>query len=479
MGEINALEVQASPRQSDDGYRPFSPFHGWAAIRLDGERWNRKRKAIEEFVGVDASMLARAQEVAKRAAAVETGVIEDLYVVERGVTITFATQAAMWEAPHQDLVAARSYIEAQMSAYDFVLDFATKRVPFAESWIRDLHATVCRAQETYKARTEQGEVHRPLPLGAYKTQTNHVLLADGTVHSYAPVEQTAPEMQRLLSEMATTEFLEAHPAVQASYVHHAITSIHPFTDGNGRVARALASVFVYRAASVPLLIFSESRNAYFDALGAADRGDFEPLVRFVLRAGELALDLVRQSLSTATLPSPVEAARLARGVNVTRGGLTFVEIDQAGGNLLKEVLAQLQALFVELSTGGDGVTYNSGLGAAQQGVPNIPEGYRDIGQGAVDRNLISVVLRLPPPGEATVAWTIRYLLPIDGRAEDEILLSCPELSATIGLTIESVWPSFTIGAQLLVRMWLEGISSQHLMRLQAHGEAQRRARGFI
>jgi Fic family protein len=39
---------------------------------------------------------------------------------------------------------------------------------------------------------------------------------------------------------------EAHPAVAAAWIHVAVAAIHPFSDGNGRTARILASLAMYR-----------------------------------------------------------------------------------------------------------------------------------------------------------------------------------------------------------------------------------------
>lgn len=69
--------------------------------------------------------------------------------------------------------------------------------------------------------------------------------------------------------------------VQAAYAHHAFVRIHPFADGNGRIARALASIFLYRSPGVPLVIYHDQRADYLDALEAADDGDFKQLVRFL------------------------------------------------------------------------------------------------------------------------------------------------------------------------------------------------------
>jgi Fic family protein len=39
---------------------------------------------------------------------------------------------------------------------------------------------------------------------------------------------------------------ESHPAVKAAWIHVGTAAIHPFRDGNGRVARVLASLAMYR-----------------------------------------------------------------------------------------------------------------------------------------------------------------------------------------------------------------------------------------
>src|SRR5262249_36629155 len=152
-------------------------------------------------------------------------------------------EAAYWEAALQTKgFKAAALIDSQLHAYDFVLDFATTRVPIAEAWLRTLHSEICSAQDTYEVWTAAGPQEQALPKGQYKAVPNHVLLSDGEVHSYAPVDMTGPEMQRFCDELRSAEFEQAHPVQQASYAHYALTAIHPFSDGNGRVARALASV---------------------------------------------------------------------------------------------------------------------------------------------------------------------------------------------------------------------------------------------
>lgn len=69
------------------------------------------------------------------------------------------------------------------------------------------------------------------------------------------------------------------PEVEAAWLHHRFVQIHPFQDGNGRVARALATLVMIRAGWFPLVVTDAGRPDYIDAMELADAGDLRPLVR--------------------------------------------------------------------------------------------------------------------------------------------------------------------------------------------------------
>jgi len=60
--------------------------------------------------------------------------------------------------------------------------------------------------------------------------------------------------------------------------HHAFTQIHPFQDGNGRVARLLASFVLIKDNLFPFSLDREEKNIYIDALEGADKGNYQNLV---------------------------------------------------------------------------------------------------------------------------------------------------------------------------------------------------------
>jgi hypothetical protein len=326
-------------RQADSLYQSFPDFSAWPGpTENDLQLWDRFASHLEEIrKKATPEALRNSVEVAVRAAAMDTGAIEGLYTVDRGFTMTVASQAFAWEhALEEKGEKVRELFEAQLEAYELVIDAATRRLPISEAWIRALHEKVCSGQPTYHVLTDQGYQEQELPKGRYKTQPNHVRLKDGSLHPYAPVDQVPSEMYRLLEQVRTPEFESAHPVTQASYIHYAFVVIHPFADGNGRVARALASVFFFRAHSIPFLVFANQKIFYFDALHQADQGEARPLLVFFLDRGIDTFQLVIDHLLTVEAPGPESLAARIR------------LIDEVALRLLEAARGQIKAQFENL-----------------------------------------------------------------------------------------------------------------------------------
>jgi Fic-DOC domain mobile mystery protein B len=80
------------------------------------------------------------------------------------------------------------------------------------------------------------------------------------------------------------------PTEAAVRLHHRLTQIHPFSNGNGRHARIMADAMLDRVYNAPAIDWAggydlqkmnERRDAYIAALKAADRGDISALMKFV------------------------------------------------------------------------------------------------------------------------------------------------------------------------------------------------------
>ncbi|MEX0793908.1 MAG: Fic family protein [Pirellulaceae bacterium] len=74
------------------------------------------------------------------------------------------------------------------------------------------------------------------------------------------------------------------PILLATWTHWSIARIHPFLDGNGRMARLWQDLILFGNHYTAAIIRQQDRNEYYGALGAADEGNFNPLTQLVCRS---------------------------------------------------------------------------------------------------------------------------------------------------------------------------------------------------
>lgn len=100
------------------------------------------------------------------------------------------------------------------------------------------------------------------------------------VHYEAPAaDRLDNEMQDFLTWFNLEDKLD--PVIKAALAHLWFVTIHPFDDGNGRIARAIADMSLARSEDSPQRFYSMSaqirleRNAYYDILEATQKGDLD------------------------------------------------------------------------------------------------------------------------------------------------------------------------------------------------------------
>jgi len=240
--------------------------------------------------------------------AVETGIIERLYDISWGVTEALVAEGITRQAAAREGGISEdtlAIINSQLDALGLITDATQQGRRLTVSFVKELHAAITRYQFTYEARDQFGNLgQRELLHGAWKEFPNDVLRADGSRLQYVPPEQVQSQMEALLR--LHEEAAGAHPVVRAAWLHHRFVTIHPFQDGNGRVARALTLMVLLQARYAPLVVDRNERAEYIDALDAANDGDLHPLVRLFGRLELVAL--------TSELSAPVSQASQAVGV---------------------------------------------------------------------------------------------------------------------------------------------------------------------
>lgn len=144
--------------------------------------------------------------------------------------------------------------------------------PLTETFIRTLHKTLLR---------EDYQVHRNLPggvstsytihAGCYKTRPNSVITRYGDRFEYASPEETPALMNDLVAWYNEAEQHGGYTPMQLAILfHYRYIRIHPFEDGNGRIARLMVNFILARHGWPMLVVRSRKKQEYLDALHKSD-----------------------------------------------------------------------------------------------------------------------------------------------------------------------------------------------------------------
>jgi Fic family protein len=240
------------------------------------------------------------------------------------------------------------YAEATKLVFDSWRD-----IPFTENHIKQLHGTLLKF-------SHRDEHHR----GGYKNVPNNVEAFDERGRSVGVIFETAtpfdtPRLMQELVEWTTRELQGSshHPLFVIAVFVVRFLAIHPFQDGNGRLARVLTNLLLLRAGYTHMpyssleRVVEENREQYYRSLRSAqgtldrDESRLSDWLRFFLlclieQKNSLAEKVRRERLMSALSPLDEQLLQLAR----QHGRLTLtaaLRLTKANRNTLKLHLRQL------------------------------------------------------------------------------------------------------------------------------------------
>jgi hypothetical protein len=186
-------------------------------------------------------------------------------------------------------------------------------------------------------------------------------------------------MERLVGMFLEHREMGVPPELEAAWLHHRFTQIHPFQDGNGRVARALSSIVLIQAELFPTVIRLRDKAVYLRALERADEGNLGPFVNLIsqrqLAAYRRACDVVLRFEPNSSTPEEA-AARLADAM-ANRDEAREASYVQKVYQLLETVKAGVQETMARIQQ----TLLQAHPGAQVSGWPRIPPAesaqYRD------------------------------------------------------------------------------------------------------
>ncbi|MGD2095368.1 MAG: Fic family protein [Phycisphaerales bacterium] len=254
--------------------------------------WYKRRQTLTEGDDDYKEFLERL----KREHAIETGIVEKLYDLSEGITQTFIKEGFIDSyIGHDDTnIAPRQlmgYLNDHFEALDFIFAVVQSHRELSNGFIKELHALLTKHQKTTPAVNGLGrQTHMELSKGEFKKLPNNPRKEDGTLCLYCPPEQVESEMEKLLNIYEKLVIEEENPIIVSAWFHHAFTQIHPFQDGNGRMARLLSSLIWIKAGLFPLTVKRTEKSSYIKALEKADAGDPSHLVAFFSEAQSKSID---------------------------------------------------------------------------------------------------------------------------------------------------------------------------------------------
>ena len=147
-----------------------------------------------------------------------------------------------------------------------------KEAPLTQNFIRTLHQTLLRENYTVYRNLPGGvQTSYVIHAGQYKTRPNSVITRYGDRFEYASPEETPSLMADLVDWYNKAEQEGKLTSIElAALFHYRYIRIHPFEDGNGRIARLMVNFILTRHDYPMIVVRSRKKSEYLETLHQAD-----------------------------------------------------------------------------------------------------------------------------------------------------------------------------------------------------------------
>jgi Fic family protein len=197
--------------------------------------------------------------------------------------------------PLQDFLEAKNHAEAIDTLEDFIHD----KTPITEFFIKSLHGLLFRGIDPVLTKGSDGKyIQKKLHIGHYKKDSNYVLMVNGKIHYYCEPLQVVGEMEKLIQWLSLKETQQLSVVEKAALFHYRFVTIHPFDDGNGRIARLLMNLVLMQEGFPPCIIKNKNRRAYIHTLEKIrDGASIENFVLFIAQELKESMIFMQKILS--------------------------------------------------------------------------------------------------------------------------------------------------------------------------------------
>ena len=173
------------------------------------------------------------------------------------------------ERPLKDEIEAKSLAHAT----DYLYKLIDGREPLTKRTISELHGLIMKDIPGINA-------------GQFRLENVRIKESDHVPPIFSDVDSHIDEMFQWMNRMAHKH----SPLVMGSILHHWMTWIHPFSDGNGRVSRMFLNFFLLQKGYPEVIIKISDRDKYYNSLINGDKGNVNDLI-------DLIADNIRDSIN--------------------------------------------------------------------------------------------------------------------------------------------------------------------------------------
>ena len=117
-------------------------------------------------------------------------------------------------------------------------------------------------------------------------------------------------MTDLIDRLRRQEVNGEHPIIIAANFHYEFVRIHPFDDGNGRMARLLMNLILMKHGYTIAMVRRDTREEYLDGLERADRTeDRAQFIQYIAACCEYPLNLYLRAARRESIEDPEDVDR--------------------------------------------------------------------------------------------------------------------------------------------------------------------------
>ncbi len=197
-------------------------------------------------------------------------------------------------------------ITGHNEAINWILEIVKGETVLTEAFIRQLHTLLLKESSYKEALTADGKpTRRKIEVGKYKTQPNHVITVTGETFYFATPEETPAKMHDLIEWFRKEkDRADVNPIILAALFHYRFIRIHPFDDGNGRVARILMNFILMQFGYPPVIIKTEDKENYYAVLRLADADELEPFIEYIAQNLVRSLEIMIRGAKGEDIEEP-------------------------------------------------------------------------------------------------------------------------------------------------------------------------------